>query len=153
MGINEKLWSFPMKLKSYPYFGWYRSESFSWVIPLLSNGWRNTSRKSRMVSYNPTMSTCYGAPLWNLNLRLAIDVCQLWCITWSRGNVLASRSKVHGFKPDWCRWLFQDVIILSTSPSGVTFSWGFRVWDFRLVKEPQAWKKGLCAKFNDIFTS
>ena len=42
---------------------------------------------------------------------------------------------------------FQDVKILS--PPGGTLSWGSRVWDFRLVKEPQAWKKkGLWTKFN-----
>ena len=37
-------------------------------------------------------------------------------------------------------FLFQDVKILSTSPPGGTLSWGSWVWDFRLVKEPQAWK-------------
>ena len=43
---------------------------------------------------------------------------------------------------------FQDVKILSTSPPGCTLSWGSRVWDFRLAKEPQVWKKGLWGKFN-----
>ena len=52
---------------------------------------------------------------------------------WSWGNVLASRS--------WSRWISQDVQILIRSPLGGTLSWGYRVWDFRLVKEPQAWKK------------
>ena len=33
---------------------------------------------------------------------------------------------------------YQDVKILSTSPPGGTLSWGSRVSDFRLVKEPQA---------------
>ena len=33
---------------------------------------------------------------------------------------------------------FQDVKILSTSPPGETLSWGSRIGDFRLVKEPQA---------------
>ena len=32
----------------------------------------------------------------------------------------------------------QDVKILSTSPQGGTLSWGSRVCEFRLVKEPQA---------------
>ena len=35
---------------------------------------------------------------------------------------------------------FQDVKILSTNPPRGTLSWGSRVWDFRLVKEPEAWK-------------
>ena len=35
---------------------------------------------------------------------------------------------------------FQDVKILNTSPAGGTLSCGSRVWDFRLRKEPQAWK-------------
>ena len=67
---------------------------------------------------------------------------------WSRGNVLTSRSKDRGFKPGWGRWIFQVVKILSTSPPGGTLNWGFRIWDFRLVKEPQAWNIDLWAKFN-----
>ena len=58
---------------------------------------------------------------------------------WSRGNVLASSSKVRGFKPGWGRWIFQDLKILSTSPPEGTLSLGSLVWDFRLVKKPQAW--------------
>ena len=41
---------------------------------------------------------------------------------WSRGNVLASRSKVHGLNPDLGDGFFQDVKILSTSPPGGTLS-------------------------------
>ena len=59
---------------------------------------------------------------------------------WSQGNVIASRSKVRGFISGWSRWIFQDLKILSTSSPGETLSWGCRVRDFRLVKEPQAWK-------------
>ena len=59
---------------------------------------------------------------------------------WSHGNLLTSRSKVREFKSSWGGWIFQDVKILSTSPPGGTLSWGSRVLDFRLVKEPQAWK-------------
>ena len=58
----------------------------------------------------------------------------------SRGNVLASRSKVRRLKPGWGDRFFQDVKILSTSPPWGTLSRGSQVWDFRLVKEPQAWK-------------
>ena len=47
---------------------------------------------------------------------------------WSRGNLLASRSKVRGFKFGLGRWVFfQDVEILSTSPPGGSLSWGSRV--------------------------
>ena len=45
-----------------------------------------------------------------------------------------------GSNPTEVDGVFQDVRILSTSPPGGSFSWGSRVWDFRLVKEPQAWK-------------
>ena len=46
------------------------------------------------------------------------------------------------------RWIFfRTLNILSTSPPGGTSSRGSQVWDFRLVKEPQAWKTGLWAKF------
>ena len=50
------------------------------------------------------------------------------------------RSKVRSFKPGWGRWIFQDVKILSTSPPGGTLGKESRVWDYWLVKEPQAWK-------------
>ena len=45
-------------------------------------------------------------------------------VLWSRGNVLASRSKVRGFKPTEVDGFFQDVKILSTSPLGGTLGWG-----------------------------
>ena len=48
-------------------------------------------------------------------------------VLWSRGNVLASRSKVRGFKPTEVDGFFQDVKILSTSPLGGTLGWGSRV--------------------------
>ena len=57
---------------------------------------------------------------------------------WSRGNVLASRFA--GSNPAEIDGFFQDVKILSTRPPGGILSWGFRVWDFRLFKEPHAWK-------------
>ena len=50
-----------------------------------------------------------------------------------------------GSNPAEANGCFQDVKILSTSPPGGTLSGGSWVWDFRLVKEPQAWKnKPLC---------
>ena len=42
-----------------------------------------------------------------------------------------------GSKPAQVDRFFQDVKILSISPPGGTLSWGSRVSDFRLVKEPQ----------------
>ena len=48
---------------------------------------------------------------------------------WSRSNEFASRSC-------WGRGIFS---VLKNPPGG-TLSLGSRVWDFRLVKEPQAWK-------------
>ena len=50
-------------------------------------------------------------------------------LAWFEGS---SPAEVDGF--------FHDVKILSTSPPGGTLSRGSRVWDFRLVKELQAWK-------------
>ena len=55
------------------------------------------------------------------NIRKHITTCR------PRGNVLASRSKVRGFKPDRGRWIFKDVKILSTSPPRGTLNWGSRV--------------------------
>ena len=34
-----------------------------------------------------------------------VNIPQILISRWSRGNVLASRSKVRGFKPDWGRWI------------------------------------------------
>ena len=39
----------------------------------------------------------------NFKLTLCCFICRP---LWSRGNVLASRSKVRGFQPDWGRWIF-----------------------------------------------
>ena len=115
---------------------------------------------------------------------------------WSWGNVLASRSKVCGFKPGWGLWIFSrckncehkpsgrdfklgvpnlifqarfhdDLSIFQKKkkkylpwlnpepsyfkgnkyhPPGGTLSCGSRVRDFRLVKEPQAWKNRSLSK-------
>ena len=46
--------------------------------------------------------------------------------------------KVDGF--------FQDVKMLSAIRPGGTLSWGSLVWDFRLVKEPPAWKNRTLSK-------
>ena len=59
-------------------------------------------------------------------------------VLWSRGNVLASRSKVRGFKPTEVDGFFQDVKILNIKSFGRDFKLGSRVCDFRLVKESQA---------------
>ena len=53
-----------------------------------------------------------------------------------------------GSNPAEVDGFFQDVRILSTSPPGGTLSWGSRVWDFRLVKESQAWKNRPLNKSN-----
>ena len=45
-----------------------------------------------------------------------------------------------GLNPIEVDGFFQDVKLLSTSSLGETLSSGSLVWDFRLVKEPQAWK-------------
>ena len=42
---------------------------------------------------------------------------------WSRGNVLAPRTKVSGSNPTEVDGFFQDVKILSTCPPGGTLSW------------------------------
>ena len=74
-----------------------------------------------------------------ITLTILVERYKLWRSSlWSLLHSLFCeyRSKKSG----WGRWIFQDVKILSTSPPGETLSWGSRVWDFRLVKEPQAWK-------------
>ena len=76
---------------------------------------------------------------WSFSLFVcAFYICQQW---WSQSNVFALRSKVYGYKLGWGRWIFQDVKILSISPPGGTWSCRSQVWDFRLIKKPQAWTK------------
>ena len=69
---------------------------------------------------------------------------------WSRGNVLASRSNVRGFKPDWARWVFcQNVKNLSPIPPGGTLSWGSRVIEISgSLKNLKPEKISLLVKFN-----
>ena len=54
---------------------------------------------------------------------------------WSRGNVLASRSKFRGFKHGWGRWVISGRKNPEYKSSGRDFKLEARVWDFRLVKE------------------
>ena len=68
---------------------------------------------------------------------------------WSRGNLLASRSKVRGFKPGWDRWIFQEVKILITSPPGGTLNWGGLESEISgSLKNLKPEKIGLWANFN-----
>ena len=48
--------------------------------------------------------------------------------------------RIAGSNPAEVDGFLQDVKILSRSPPGGTLRWMSRVWDFRLVQEPQAWK-------------
>ena len=47
------------------------------------------------------------------------------------------------FEPGWGRWIFSERKNSEhkSSGEGGTLRWGSRVWDFRIVKEPQAWKR------------
>ena len=47
---------------------------------------------------------------------------------------------------------FQDVKILSTFPPWGTLSWGSRVWDFRIVKETQAWKNRHLSNIKSVYS-
>ena len=60
------------------------------------------------------------------------------CSPWDPRYAGSNPAEVDGF----C----QDVKILSISPPGGTLSWGSRVLDFRLVKEPQPWKNRSLSK-------
>ena len=50
---------------------------------------------------------------------------------WSRGNVLASRSKVRGFKPGWGRWIFSGRKNPEHKSSGRDFKLGIRSLRFQ----------------------
>ena len=84
--------------------------------------------------------------LWGENFR---PVCRIGGrVRWSRGRVLASWPKVCGFKPGWGWWIFSGRIGPEHKSSSRALIRVFRVWDFMLVKESQAWKIGFWAKFN-----
>ena len=72
---------------------------------------------------------------------------------WSRGNVLASGSKVRGFKPDWGQWIFSGRKNPEHKFSGRDLSRVSRVWDFRLIKNLELEKIRFRVKFNRLFTS
>ena len=68
---------------------------------------------------------------------------------WSRGNVLASRSKVRGFKPDWCRWMFSERKNPEHKCSGRDFMRGDPESEISSsLKNLKPEKIGLWAKFN-----
>ena len=73
-----------------------------------------------------------NSPHWYLSLKVGLGGLGVTCLPRDPRFAGSNPTEVDGF--------FEDVKILSTSPPGGTLSWGSRVWDFRLVKEPQAWK-------------
>ena len=72
---------------------------------------------------------------------------------WSRGNVIASISRFACSNPTEVDGFFQDLKIPRTSRPGGILRRGSRVWDFRLVKEPQACKKVSVQNLIGVFTS
>ena len=85
----------------------------------------------------PSSCSQYGSVIMLLDLLHTMQ--NLSRPRWSRGNVIASRSEVRGFKPDWGRSIFSGRKNPEHKSSRRDLSWGSWVWDFRLVKEPQAW--------------
>ena len=65
--------------------------------------------------------------------KIGLDDLEVTCLSRDPRFAGSNPAKVDGF--------FEDVKILNTSPPGGTLSRGSRVWDFRLVKEPQVRKK------------
>ena len=82
------------------------------------------SRLSSFLIYNTGKLSTWKVGLGGLGVT---------CSPWDPRFASSNPAEVDGF--------FQDVKILSTSPTGGTLNWGPRVWDFRLVKEPHTWKK------------
>ena len=107
--------------------------------------------------FQATIKTKHNSPLWetkcistvcNRLLSLTLrDKCRLRVFDVGLGGLGVPCSlrdpRFAGSNPAEVDGLFQDVKILKTSPPVGTFSRRSRVWDFRLVKEPQAWKIGL----------
>ena len=67
-------------------------------------------------------------------------------VTWSSRD-----SRFAGSNPSEVGF-FLDVKILSTSPPGGTLSHECRVWNFTLVKKPQAWKNKPLSKIPSMYS-
>ena len=89
---------------------------------------------NRLITHRTRHTDCVAQfPLW----LLLVDLVGL------RVTCSPQDPRFAGLNPAEANEVFQDVKILRTSPPGGTLSWGSRILDFRLVKEPQAWKIGL----------
>ena len=77
---------------------------------------------------------------WNNSIQLITSTYMLLVSLGGLGVTCSPRDpRFVGLNPAEVDGFFQDVKILSTSPPEGTLSWGSRVWDFRVVKETQAW--------------
>ena len=106
--------------KHEPFFGFHWFRGSIW----LSTSKRSMAEAGRFSATTslPTDQECRGLiPCSALGSSFSDEVMHLskeWvflCVLslvhgrrprWSRGNVLASRSKIRGFKPGWGRWIF-----------------------------------------------
>ena len=66
--------------------------------------------------------------------------CRPW---WSRGNVLASRSKIRGSKPDFGRWIFSGRKNSEHKSSGRNFKLGVPSLRFQTRSKTSSLKRGL----------
>ena len=72
----------------------------------------STVRLAIHVLYNPLLYHCPRCilPCWRaiIETEFKLFICYMYNCrpSCARGNVLASRSKVRGFKPGWGRWIF-----------------------------------------------
>ena len=94
-------------------------------IPLDSQFYRHPGISNCARSYTPSGKKMLLRlnPLWKL-----LELCRSYLSDcrprWSQGNVLASRSKVCGFKPNWGRWIFSGRKNLEHRSSGRDFKLG-----------------------------
>ena len=108
--------------------------SCSQFLPCLS--FLLLSSLSSSLKHQVNFQTC--SMCWHSNISLSIygSICLgglgVTCSPRDPRFVGSNPAEVDGF--------FQDLKIVNTSPPGGTLNQEARVWDFRLVKESQAWK-------------
>ena len=130
--------SFIISPKFVCYADFYRHESGGCrTIPFFLIYYTSTADESHSVGWKPLylFTNLYTMPM-------SRDVSNVGVVGLGGIGVTCSPRdpRFAGSNPAEVDGFFQDRNILSKSPLTGTLSWGSRVWNFRLVKEPQTWK-------------
>ena len=139
-----------LNTKSSYYRPFYRGELFVWIFPVSVTYLTVKVFTCKHISLISVLILFYSTSFRSslLHTVLFCKISKEFLLSssrprLSRGNVLASRSKVLGFKSGWSPWIFSGHKNPEHKSSGMD-------WDFRLVKELPAWKNRPSSKFNRL---